>query len=143
MKRHLIPIILVFLLINILSSCSKKPPMSLSDIFECHEAMKWDSTSISKKLIGEWEWEFVTNINSSRGNTSEYKGRSIVFQPDHTLLIKIDGEVTQTTNWSIYRDYYLKSSPFVIGGSVHLCDDLVGFIQSYEDGVNHYYRKSE
>lgn len=61
--------VLLFLMpLFLLSACVEKPidvkprtlTLPISNLWQCHNDAKWDSTKIVDKLVGQWKWRYTT-----------------------------------------------------------------------------------
>lgn len=144
--------LIIFLATISLIACNKEsaPPINQAKMWECHHKIKWDSLQTQKNLIGIWEWEYVGCYwNPEKANNESFRGMSIEFKPDSTLIVRLDEEITQTSNWEVVKDYgelfALKADPSVIhlNGRILFCDNIVEFNNSYVDGCDNYFKRLE
>ena len=150
MKIH--PFIVILGLVTLWASCNigNKPPKSQGDMFDCHQQSNWDSLSVSNELIGEWEWEHISCYwNPDDDNDNEYRGLTIEFNEDQSLIVREEGLITQASSWKVVDGdanlYALEVDPRVIQlyGRILICDDLLEFNDSYIDGCDNYFRKKD
>ena len=117
-------------------------------MYECHQQTNWDSLTTQNELIGEWEWEYITCFETpDNANDSDFKGLTIEFKSDQSLVVRENGKITQTSSWKVVDGdvayYALEVDPYVIllYGRMLFCDDLLEFNHSYIDGCDNYFRK--
>lgn len=140
----LIPIILL--------GCNKgeKPPIDQEDMWACHHETAWDSLQTNNTLIGEWEWEYIGCYwNPEDANCDEFKGLTIEFNPDNTLNVKQNGQITQTSSWKVVDGdigvFKIDVNPYVnqVNGSILFCNNRIEFYDSYIDGCDNYFKRIE
>jgi len=125
-----------------------QPPISKDSMFRCHYLINWDSVSISNKLIGLWQWEFIECYwNPENANSEDYKGLTVEFKTDKTVIVKDNGQVLQTSTWGITKlndGYYKIDATPIVGqlfGKILFCDDRVVFSDTYVDGCDNYFKQ--
>ena len=132
---------------SIFLACNKdpNPSQSRADIMACNEKNGWDSNKAVEAVIGEWDWIYFSCFyNGGIDQHEAYKGLSILFKSDMTLVVKQDGQVTQTSTWNVVSSeteyLVIEADPYVtqLSGRILFCDDLVEFNQSYIDGCDNY-----
>lgn len=150
MKISIYSIAVITTISILLFSCNKDkyPPIKYWNIWDCHHKETWDSSYIEAALIGEWEWEYVSCFwNPDDANDDEFKGLTITFKPDNTLVVKENGRIKQTSHWKIGG---IKDNIFEIAvdppvrqlyGRTLICNDRVKFNNSYIDGCDNYFKK--
>ncbi|WP_235294879.1 hypothetical protein [Portibacter lacus] len=150
------PISICFLLTTIilLMACDRvlitPPPVSQSDMWNCHSETKWDSLSTKENLIGVWEQEFVSCFWFPEKATYVESGAlTVEFKSDNTLVVKENGEPRQTSIWKMVNIeiglFYLEHDPPVreLNGRILFCDDRVEFNASYRDLCDNYFLRIE
>jgi hypothetical protein len=127
---------------------AENPPVTLSDMTECHRTASWDSVKIQSRLLGRWEWEYIQCYwNPENGNSKDFQGLSVEFKPDNTLEVKLNGETTQTSTWELVNlndGYYkVQVKPLVLQlpGRILFCTERVLFNDSYTDGCDNYFKR--
>lgn len=133
------------------SSCKKSPEIVYgcdlsTNLYDCHQKISWDSIKMNQALIGTWDWQLIGCYFKTKIESCEtYKGFSVEFKADHTLITRQDGIATDTVSWQLvqnpYNSYTLELNPFVgqLKGIVYFCDDRVEFSDSYVDGCDNYF----
>lgn len=150
MKTSNQSVFLLLAILLILLACNKEPnpPISQSDMWDCHSGMTWDSLKTANALIGEWEWEYISCF-SGLANDSESKGLTIEFKSDNTLDVKQDGETTQISTWEVVERstgfFKVDVAPSVnqLNGLILFCDERIEFQSSESDGCDDYFKRKE
>ena len=134
----------------ILFACKKEetPPISLTEMWDCHSQTAWDSLKTKKALIGEWEWEYIQCAWSPKGpNGYEYKGLTIEFKSDNSLTVKENGQTIQLSNWRVVDGdlgyFALSVDPEVaqFSGRILVCDDNLVFNSSHIELCDNYFKR--
>ncbi len=127
---------------------TESPPVALSGMVLCHNRISWDSAAIRNKLIGKWQWEFISCYwNREDANSRDFKGLTVVFKQDNTLEVTANEQSKKTATWSVVKlndgNYTLAVSPIVLQlpGRVIFCEDRVVFSDSYVDGCDNYFKR--
>jgi len=136
----------------LLFACNKEenPPISQGNMWDCYREMTWDTLSLKENLIGRWDWEYIGCFwNPKDANDDEFKGLSIEFVGNNTLDVRVNGELTQTSNWKVvYVDADLMAisvEPDVVqlNGLILFCEEWLEFNNGYIDGCNNYFKRKE
>jgi hypothetical protein len=121
------------------------PPPNL---IACHNAVTWDSAAIQNVLIGEWNWEYIRCFWSpEKTNYDDFKGTTIEFNSDGTLVVTENGQTTQTSTWNVISagngSFAINTTPnvYLVYGRILYCDDRVEFMDSYVDGCDNYFKR--
>lgn len=131
-------------------ACNKveNPPFSQADMWDCHNELKWDSLQTQNSLIGIWEWEYIGCYwNPENANNESFKGMTIEFKSDSTLIVKEYEQITQTSKWVVVKGdgdlFAIDVDPTVIQlyGRILFCDQIVEFNHSYIDGCDNYFKR--
>lgn len=139
-----------FALALLLNSCTKEenPPISIAEMWNCHNKIIWDTSNTKNSLLGEWEWEYVkcyydpesVDYHSSKGMTVEFKS-------NNTVEVKTNDQEIQTSKWKVENGdgdlFEVKTDPPIpqLQGGILFCKKRVAFNLSYIDGCNHYFIK--
>ncbi len=133
---------------NIVELEKAERPISMMDMFKCHQQLEWDSLSITNELIGRWDWQFVGCFwTPENDNNTQYSDLSIQFNNDNTLNVINNGIAMQTSNWVVTHGdspaYKIVTEPRVknLDGRIWFCDDLLEFNNSYRDGCDNIFKK--
>jgi hypothetical protein len=140
-----------FLAITILTSLNSckdeniKPPLTLSEFYNCHHETIWNEESTRDSLIGKWDWIYTGRSNFGQ-NVDDQK-ISIEFKSDSTLVTEVKDSITQISSWYVVNGdadmYAVEIHPINenLGGRIQFCNDLVVFNFGYLDLIDNYYRK--
>lgn len=141
-------------------SCNKKvqdmvapvkaePPISFGDMLSCHRTNVWDSSSVHNKLIGKWKWEHIQCFwKPEDANNEDFKDLQVEFLSNNTLEVQQNGKPIQTSAWIVadLKDGFFKIdiSPLepLLLGRILFCDSLVLFYDSYVDGCDNYFKRT-
>lgn len=150
MSNHSIALTVVLSILLIACKKEENPPISQGDMWDCHHEMTWNSLSTKEALIGKWEWEYIGCYwNPEDANDNEFKGLTIEFKPDNTLEVKVNGQISQTSNWKIVNGdadlFAIDVAPTVpqLYGRILFCEDKVEFNHSYIDGCDNYFKRKK
>lgn len=121
------------------------PPLTQTEMFDCHEMMIWNEGKISNALIGVWSLEHVKCELSGAFTQDDI---TIEFKTDSTFIRTENGIVTQNTNWSLlsaHGYYSIIPDPYVpqLYGLVFICDNRMGIFASHYDLCDQYFVKDE
>ncbi len=153
MKRYLL--VLISILILSFAACDKDedatPEFDLTEFWNEHHKVEWDSLSTAQNLLGTWDWVYIwccPEASDMNGSVTTDQGMQVNFRPND-LQVLHNGEVIQTTDWEIeVRDgslFGVKTTPNVVKlfGRILFKNDHVVFNGSYIDGADHYFRRAE
>lgn len=158
MKSYFALLIMAVSILVIQTSCKKaksidtpklqQPPVSLSNMLQCHGETFWDSISVHNALIGQWQWKFIKCYwNPETANGEDYKTLTIEIKENDSLEVKINNQITQSSSWNVTNlnnGYYtITVNPIVpqLQGKVLFCGDSLLFYDSYVDGCDNYFEK--
>jgi hypothetical protein len=151
MKTNYYARILFALIIVSLGSCTienEKRPFDQGDMWHCHLSTSWDSLSTTNHLIGTWEWAYIRCLSPVLNeNARQHSGLSITFHTDHTLDVKEEGELIQSTTWEVREGLEgiftleVDSSVAQLHGRLLFCDDVLEFNNSYLDGCDNFFTR--
>ena len=117
---------------------------------DCHNRMTLDSLQTENELIGEWEWIFIRCFSDpGNGDDYSYRGLTIEFKSNHTLIVKKEGEVIKTSSWTLKDrldgSFSLEADPSVsqLSGIISICEDLISFNASYYDLCDNYFKSMD
>ncbi len=127
-----------------LSGCDKKEDGIPSPNNECFFSTNLDSTEISNRLLGKWDWQYSFSGWTSQYSDEVNKGLSLEFKSGGVLIVKRNGTVTQTVSWSLRSsnlDLITEPSVIETWGPVYFCNDQLLFQGGVSDGTNNYYKR--
>jgi hypothetical protein len=127
-----------------------QPPVSLDSLLQCHTQNGLDSAGIRNSLIGKWNWEYIKCFWApEKANNTDFKNLSVEFGSNDTLLVRLNNIITQTSSWKLSRTndgfFTLTTTPLVpqLPGKILLCQNRAIFFDSYVDGCDNYFKKSD
>lgn len=119
--------------------------------WDCHFNQSWDSTSVSKALIGKWKLIYVASYADPTLTYEGDKNQIVDFQKD-SVFIRINGLTIEQGAWSVvvvdqslndpdFVLYGVKTQPFIssLHGRLLICEDKLMINDSYRDGADGYY----
>lgn len=142
----------IFVAAIILITCNKEetPPINQAEMWDCHHKTEWDSLKTKERLIGTWDWEYIGCYwNTEDANDDSFKGMTIEFKSDSTLIVRENGQMTQTSRWVVVDEdadlYSIEVDPTVIQlyGRILFCEKIVEFNDSYIDGCDNYFKRND
>jgi hypothetical protein len=154
MRNNLVLYLCIVAILTIPLSCKedndpiarKGPPLTLPEMVACHQTATWDSLTIRNKLLGLWAWEYIQCFgNPQNGNYEDFKGMTVDFKPNNTVEIRTNGQMVQTSTWTMVNlnDGYfsIQTSPLVLQlpGRIMFCAERVLFSDSYTDGCDNFF----
>ena len=125
---------------------SPKPPYEIGDMVDCHQEQEWDQSKVFDKLIGRWDWHFVSCYASPNlANEDASRGLSIEFKLDSTVHIYLDNVFDNFDHWAFEGSRNAISSPILdeLYGTIFFCEEWVVFENSYVDVCDNYFRRAE
>ena len=146
---------IIVLIVFTIISCDKEDisqrPMSQTSIWNCYNDSEWTDLNIRNEFIGSWKWIYSESYWApDKGRNTENENTLIEFFNDSTLNIIVDGELKNTTKWTVTSkdgDLYeltLESSITpIIYGRILICGEIVEFNNSYIDGSDNYFERIE
>jgi len=137
-----------------LQSC-KKEDLSINlptqeEMWSCHHQNDWDTTKMKNELSGKWKWVFTQNYwNPTEGRNTEDKHIEIEFANDSILNIIENDTIIHSAKWSIVlKDDDLfgiefDSSVSLLHGRILICGNTLEFNNTYLDGDDNYFLRTE
>lgn len=114
-------------------------------IGDCHYAQNDDSTKLTDKLIGNWQWTY--HYSELQGTTKADKDVKLTFTASGTFSVTENSIVITDGNWKIkYAENNgfkldLSHSSRYLHGIILLCDNEVLFNSSYVDGNDYLFER--
>ena len=126
-------------------SC-KKHTSDVNSLWPC-DIINDDSTSIASQIVGSWSWN---RYACSTGNLMmAVKDIKITLDSNATFIILEDSSVIAQGTWKLKNsvsnqwELDLSSPSEYLKGFIMFCNNQVAFIDSYEDGRNHYFEQKK
>lgn len=108
----------------------------------CRSDQAWDSISISRELVGKWEWTAERYTANNSANTEKFKGLMIEFAPDSKVTIYNNEDATDQANWSVKYEWENTYSlqldqtvPHLYSGAIlSFCENRLALSTAHLDG---------
>ena len=153
MKKSILLCGFICILSILIISCNDSfegPPISQTDIYNCHRASEWDATKIKNELLGIWEWEYTSCYGfPGEGTYITDEELRIEFRDDSTLTVTQNGLHIQNSTWKVVDGdgdlFEIEVEPYVdqLWGRILICENRVEFNFSYIDLCDNYFKKKE
>lgn len=146
MKLKILSVWLIaFTIISCTYDVANLPPLTQTEMFDCHQLMIWDEGKIRNSLLGTWSLEYVKCESSGAFIQDDI---TIEFKSDSTFMRTENGIVTQNTHWSLLSShgyYSILPNPHVsqLYGIVFICDNRMGIFASHFDLCDQFFVKDE
>jgi hypothetical protein len=135
----------ISILLLSLTACRKNMASDsflIEEYTACHNKEQWTQKKIFDKLIGSWQWQFVSGEGPTEGRKNA--GLTVRFQKDSTLILFKNGSLEKKTRFNVVflnnaNVVPIDSSITQISGIINFCGDKVVFISSYHDGFDNFY----
>lgn len=140
------PILIILIICLGLISC-KKDTLDINSFWQCHNSQNLDSSSISNKLAGSWTWAKQSCFWSGK-TTNAKKNIKITFNLTGTFSVSENSNLITQGNWKLkivdsnMWGLDLTSPNDYLYGRILFCDNQVLFNNSYIDGCDNLFLKS-
>lgn len=149
MKKYLYLSVCLAILFASCEEAEVNSEFNSSDYWAAHHLQQWDSTSTANNLLGTWTWKYNVCCPFTKGfeGVKKDKENLKVKFTTNTIEVVQNGEITQTSNWSINRKnealYGLEMDNPIhqLYGRILFSDNKVLFNDSYLDGADNYFIK--
>ena len=147
MKQNLI--ITTFLMLTFIAhSCSKKKEVQtdMKQIWDCNASQNFDSTKLAGKLIGSWK--LTRSWSESAGTINASNNIKVTFDNSGAFAILEDSSLLSNGTWKLKikdSNLYgleLDQPSMYLYGRILLCDNQVMFNQSYIDGIDYLFTRT-
>ena len=130
------------------NSCSKKKSLQINmkQIWNCNDSQKFDSIKLASKLIGTWKW--TSSANELEGTKKADKDVKVTFTSSGTFSISENSTIVTDGNWKLkmkdspIHGLVLDKASTYLDGRILLCEDEVLFNDSYIDGTDHLFTRT-
>lgn len=129
-----------------MTSC-KKDKLDISSIWQCNKSQNLDTTAISNKIIGSWTWIKQSCFWTGKTKPAD-RNIKVTFKNNHTFFaIESSNLLTQGT-WKLMEvdgtssELDLSTPNELLYGRILFCDNQVLFNDSYRDGCDNLFNKS-
>ena len=124
-------------------------PISISNIWQCHNEVAWDSIKIADKLVGQWRWLYITAGGSKPNfvDSTQNLGLVVDFKKNGVLNVLKNDTLIQTATWKvkknfdIYFDVQTEPQIFELNGVILFCSEYVVFNESHKDAYDNYFKR--
>jgi len=134
-------------ILTVLSAC-KKDKLDIGSFWNCNKAQNLDTTAISLKLFGSWNWrKQVCGDGAGKTKTAD-KIIKVTFRTDRTFSVNENAALLTQGNWKLVQvdgnswGLELSSASEYLHGRILLCDNQVLFNDSYRDGCDNLFNKN-
>lgn len=147
MKQKLI--LYLFLMLIIFAACEKEdePCDFFQEWVQCWHGNSLEAEDTFNHLIGEWKM-IDTGCQEFSSPEANIK---LIFSSDSTLQVIEDGQVIRNSKFSIILTHdnvkQVETEPgtgnLYTWGDIEFCENKVGFISSYVDGLDFFFERME
>jgi hypothetical protein len=130
-----------------LTAC-KKEKLDINSFSQCNQSQNLDSTAISAKLIGTWAWSKQSCFDVD-GTKKADRNVKVIFSPDGTFQVNENTTALTQGSWMVVQvDRFgswglnLSSESEYLYGRLLFCDNQLLFNNSYVDGCDNLFNKS-
>lgn len=137
---------IILMLTSILSSC-KKEKINVNDFWECSKSLNLDSTAIANKLTANWTWKKQSCFWTGQTKKAD-KDVKVNFNTNRTFTVTQNEIIVAQGSWKLKivdsNMYGLDLSQFseYLNGRILFCNDEILFNDSYRDGCDNFFGKS-
>ena len=130
-----------------LISC-KKEKLDIISFWQCNQSQNLDSTAISSKLLGSWIWSKQVCGDGAGKLKDADKNIKVTFRTDRTFSVDENATSLTQGTWklakvdSISWELNLSSQSEYLYGYILFCNNQVLFNESYIDGCDNLFTKS-
>ncbi len=131
-----------------LASCKKeKLELDINSFWQCNKLLNLDTSAVSGKLVGSWSWAKQSCFWTGKTKTAD-RNIKLTFKSDYTFsVIENSNTLTQGT-WKLMQvdgnswGLDLTAPSDFLYGRILFCDNQVLFNDSYIDGCDNLFNKS-
>jgi hypothetical protein len=139
-----IPILIGFL------SCKKETfsSIDINSMWECNKSKNLDSTALASKLTGSWSWSKQSCAWTGE-NRSVNRNLKVTFRNNYTLSVTDGANMLTEGTWRIVKldvnslGLTTSAQSTYLSGRILYCDTQVLFNDSYIDGCDNLFVKSD
>jgi len=140
-------LILLFLAIFAgLTSC-KKDKLDINSFWQCNQSQNLDTTAISNKLSGSWTWTKQSCFGAGKVKAAD-RNIKVTFANNHTFSVTENSNFITQGTWKLTQvdgnswGLDISSPSEFLYGRLLFCDNQVLFNDSYIDGCDNLFTKS-
>ena len=130
-----------------LMSC-KKDNIDINSFWECNKSQNLDTTTISSRLFGTWKWsKQICGDGAGKTKTAD-KNIKVTFRTDRTFSVNENSTLLAQGTWKLVQvdgnswGLDLSAASKYLYGRILFCDNQVLFNDSYRDGCDNLFDKS-
>ena len=134
-------------ILTVLSAC-KKDKLDIGSFWVCNKSQNLDTTAISSKLIGSWNWcKQVCGDGSGKTKNAD-KNIQVTFRANRTFSVNENASLLTQGTWKLVQvdstswGVDLSSASEYLYGRILFCNNQVLFNDSYRDGCDNLFNKS-
>jgi hypothetical protein len=139
---------LFFLTISIVLSACKKDKLDIGSFWDCSKSQSLDTIAISSKLFGSWNWSKQVCGEGAGKTRAADKEIKVTFKTDRTFSVNESATLLAQGTWKLVQvdatswGLELSSSSAYLNGRILFCDNQVLFNDSYRDGCDNLFNRS-
>jgi hypothetical protein len=137
----------VLTILTLLTAC-KKDRLDIGSFWSCNKSQNLDTTAISSKLFGSWNWsKQVCGDGAGKLKTAD-KNIKVTFKADRTFSVNENATSLTQGTWKLVQvdgnswGLDLSSVSEYLHGRILFCDNQVLFNDTYRDGCDNLFNKS-
>jgi hypothetical protein len=140
--------ILFFLIIVTFLTACKKDKLDIGSFWNCNQSQNLDTTTISSKLFGSWRWGKQVCGNGAGKTKTADKNIKVTFKTDRTFSVNENATLLTQGTWKLVKVdgnswvLDLSSASEYLYGRILFCDYRVLFNDSYRDGCDNLFDKT-
>ena len=121
--------------------------MEITSFWKCNQSKNLDNTAISNKLSGSWAWNKQSCFDAGKTKSAN-RNIKVTFKTDHTFSVNENSNVLTQGTWKLIQvdgtswGLDLSTPSEFLSGRILFCDDQVLFNDSYRDGCDNLFYKS-
>ena len=126
----------------------KKEKLDINAFWQCNQSQNLDTTAISSKLLGSWSWSKQVCGDGAGKIKNADKNIKVTFRTDRTFSVDENAiSLTQGT-WKLVKvdsnswELDLSSQSEYLYGRILFCNNQVLYNDSYRDGCDNLFNKS-
>jgi len=148
MKQAIKLLFLIIILITAITACKKEQKIFYS-ISGCTPSIASHLGTTHHSLIGKWDWVFYSCLSPSGyiGDDEKNIGVSIEFKEDSTVIVKENGQTTNTSTWKVHKPntefITFETDPTLnlLRGCILFCDNYLELNSSKADGCDNFFKR--
>ena len=129
-----------------LLSC-KKETIDINSFWQCNQSQNLDTTAISSKLIGSWTWSKQSCFWTGKTKPAD-RNIKVTFKTNRTFSVNENSNVLTKGTWKLIQvdgtssGIDLSAPSEFLYGRILFCANQVLFADSYQDGCDNLFNKS-